>query len=191
MIWAISAGQERLAKVGERALQAGVDRLLVREPRLPPGIEALCERYGPRIVLHATMQDAIAIARATGAGVHLPGGEDPAKCDYAGPLGVSCHSPEEAKAVLLGGCDWVFLSPIFRPLSKPSDTRPVLGPEALVGVGAIALGGIDLSRVAACREHGAIGVATMSGILSEPDPALAAGRWKAAWGEGEAPTVGL
>src|SRR5262249_28392553 len=67
------------------------------------------------------------------AGVHLPGGSDPAAARRRLPnglIGVSAHSPEEAAAQLAAGADYATLSPIFLTSSKPG-YGPALGRAAL------------------------------------------------------------
>jgi len=82
-------------------------------------------------------------------------------------LGASCHSLEQVKSAADAGCDYVTISPIFTPFSKPSDNRDPLGLEGLqqivdaVELPIFALGGIDAGNAAAMREVGAHGVASM------------------------------
>lgn len=183
MIWAISAGQPDLAARARVALEAGLDRLLVREAAPPAGLEALIGDFPGRVVVHARMAGAEALARAHGVPVHLGAAHDLRVWRELAPaVGQSCHAPDEARGALRAGAAWVFLSPIAAPFSKPHDVRPTLGLAALHGVGAVALGGIHTGLVAACRANGAVGVASLSGILTAADPASAVGTWRAAWG---------
>jgi thiamine monophosphate synthase len=43
------------------------------------------------------------------------------------PFGVSCHSAAELDACFARGASYALLSPVFRPTSKPDDTRTPLG----------------------------------------------------------------
>ncbi len=182
MIWAISAGQLDLVVRARAALEAGLDRLLVREPYAPAGLAPLIADYPGRVVVHARMEGAAAIRRETGVAVHLSSSSEPALwMATAGGVGQSCHSVEAVHRARRDGCAWAFLSPIWTPFSKPLDQRPALGPAVLAGIGAVALGGVDVPRASLCRRHGAVGVATMSGILSERDPAAAVERWREGW----------
>ena len=182
MIWAISAGQPDLIFRGRAALDAGLDRLLVREPNVPAGLVSLIADFPGRVVLHGRMEGAAAMRRETGVGVHLSAAGEPAEwLASAGDVGQSCHSVAEVQRARQAGCAWAFLSPIWAPFSKPLDQRPPLGPEVLAGTGAVALGGINVERASACRRHGAVGVASMSGILSELDPGAAVVRWRLGW----------
>lgn len=182
MIWAISAGQPDLMVRGRAALEAGLDRLLIREPCAPDGLLALIADFPDRVVLHGRIENAAAIRAETGVGVHLSASA--ALEDWigsSGAIGQSCHSLTAVRNAQLGGCSYVFLSPIWQAFSKPLDRRATLGPEALLGANAVALGGITVERSALCRQHGAVGVATMSGILFDPDPGAAVARWRAGW----------
>lgn len=185
MIWAISAGQPDLPGRARAALAGGVHRVLLREAALTPDLVALAGAHADRVVLHSGVAGALRLARSLGCGVHLAGREDVRawRAALSVPIGRSCHSVDEARAALDDGCSWVFLSPVFAPLSKPADARPTLGrgPLALAGPGAVALGGVTLARVPACRAAGAAGVATLSHVLPDPDPAAAARAWTAAW----------
>lgn len=162
------------------AVAAGLGTLLLRADRVPTTLLDLpC-----RLVLHTRAPEALALATELGLGLHLPGTGDVAavRAAFRGPLGKSCHSVAEAHAVLRAGADWVFLSPIFPPTSKPGDRRPPLGPAALTGIGPVwALGGITPLRAEACRAAGAAGVVVMGGIFDTPDPAAAVAAWPPEW----------
>lgn len=185
MIWAISAGQPDLAARARAALAGGVHRVLLREAALTPELVAIAGAHADRVVLHSAVAGALELARSLGCGVHLASREDVRawRAALSVPIGRSCHSVDEARAAPDQGCDWVFLSPVFAPISKPADARATLGlgPLALAGAGAVALGGITLARVRACRAAGAAGVATLSHVLADADPAAAAQAWTAAW----------
>jgi thiamine-phosphate pyrophosphorylase len=79
-------------------------------------------------------------------------------------VGVSCHSLEEALAAETAGADYILLGPIF---ATPSKLRygPPLGLARLrevtlrVSIPVLALGGITVDHIAACRENGAAGIA--------------------------------
>ena len=85
-------------------------------------------------------------------------------------IGYSAHSVEEAKEVLDLGVDYVFLSPIYAPISKDNSSEP-LGLDSIKELREktdktfFALGGIDLSNANACLNAGASGVACLSSIL--------------------------
>ena len=107
-------------------------------------------------------------------GVHLTGFDRYPKV-YQGIVGRSCHGLDEVRQAELEGVDYVTISPIFETESKPG-YGPALG---LRGLGRIArqahvpvyaLGGIDLGRVAACRDAGAAGVAVQGAVARSADP---------------------
>ncbi len=154
------------------AVAAGLPTLLLRADRVPLALIGL----PTQVILHARDPGALALATRYGLGLHLPATASLAEIRraFAGPLGQSTHTPAEARAALAAGADWVFLSPIFPPTSKPTDRRPPLGVEALRGIGnVVALGGITPDRVAACRAAGAVAVAVLGGIFEAPDSGAA------------------
>lgn len=158
-VLAVTNGGPDLVPRVHALLDAGVE-VLVREPTLPEGLPL------GRVILHARMPGALAVAQA----LHLPSGADVAavRRTFFGPLGVSCHDPEEAAAARAAGATYTFLSPIF----APRHGRPARGVAGLAGN--VALGGVSLERLAACRAAGAAGVAVLGAIWEAPDPAAAA-----------------
>lgn len=111
-------------------------------------------------------------------GVHLgsrgPSVEDARR--VLGPevwIGYSAHTLAEARMAEAQGADYLFFSPIYPTISKPSVQG--VGLEALaaccaaVAMPVFALGGITPERVGACRSAGAYGVAVVSGILGAAD----------------------
>ena len=116
-------------------------------------------------------------------GVHL--GQDDLPIEYARDLlgsgkliGVSTHSPEQAKAAEAGGADYIGFGPIFRTPTK--DAGPVQGIERIpvikraVAVPVFAIGGITHANVDKVISAGADGVAVISAILSATDGKTAA-----------------
>ncbi len=107
-------------------------------------------------------------------GVHLAGFDRYPK-GYPGIVGRSCHRLEEVRQAELEGVDYVTISPVFATASKPGYGPPL----GLRGLGRIArqahvpvyaLGGIDVGRVAACRDAGASGVAVQGAVARSPSP---------------------
>lgn len=153
------------------ALAAGLPLLLIRSPQVP---EELWEQLpdGRRLILHRMVPGAVQRAQQQGWGLHLPGTEAvaPWRRRFAGILGKSCHNRAEANHALAEGADYVLLSPIFSPTSKPEDRRPPLGLEVLrKGRGIYALGGITPENAGRCIDAGASGVAVLGGIFGRPD----------------------
>jgi thiamine-phosphate diphosphorylase len=162
----------------EAASRGGMDGLILRETQLSERqlvslARQLAPWLGAGLILHARHPAAIEIAAAAGWGLHLPSDMDPTRLrdQIRGPLGMSCHSVEALLAAATAGCDYALLSPIFPPRSKPDDTREALGTALLgqataaLGMPIIALGGITVSRAAACIAAGAHGIASMGGLF--------------------------
>ena len=124
------------------------------------------EGEGSRVVVN----DRLDVAWAAAAhGVHLGTKSLPARVvrgivsrDFL--VGVSCHSLQEALAAESSEADYLVLGPIFESPAKLV-FGPPLGLEKLrevtsrVRIPVLALGGITLERVSACREAGATGIA--------------------------------
>jgi thiamine-phosphate pyrophosphorylase len=99
-------------------------------------------------------------------------------------IGYSAHSPEEARRVEHGGASYVTLSPIYPTGSKPG--APGLGESWLaeaaseIGIPALALGGLDPSRVSGVLGAGAWGVAAVAALGAAADIEGAAREFAAA-----------
>ena len=65
----------------------------------------------------------------------------------------SCHSAEQACTLLDNGADYVFISPVYRPFSKPGDQRPLIDINTLrmltrrYGDRIVLLGGLTPQRI--------------------------------------------
>lgn len=65
----------------------------------------------------------------------------------------ACHSTEAACSLLDKGADYVFISPVYRPFSKPGDRRPLIAPDELrmlarrYGERIVLLGGLTPERI--------------------------------------------
>ncbi len=172
-----------LIEIAAAAFRGGCRWFSLREKDLPPhercDILAVLVRLGGEFGAAITVHDDFIAAAATGAaGVHLPGGGDPAGARRKMPgglIGISAHSPGEAAAQLAAGADYATLSPIFLTRSKPG-YGPAIGLEALALAAnlasgpVVALGGIDEHNLAACLAAGAEGVAVMGEVMRAADP---------------------
>ena len=188
-------GPDLVARV-DAALRAGLPAVLLREDRRPPHLARLAP-HGARLLLHARMPGAEALAARHGFGLHLPGDGDVAtrvaavRARFAGPLSASVHDPDEARAACAAGADLVLLAPLWSPGSKPHDTRPPLGLAAIGACAAAAgrvlgLGGVTPARAAQLRAAGAGGAASLGGLFGPgaPGPDVTAWRaWLAPWAE--------
>jgi thiamine-phosphate pyrophosphorylase len=158
------------------------------------------DKRGTRRQIYETSLQLVPLARGAGAvfivndhadialavdadGVHL--GQDDLPIIHARRLlgsgkliGISTHSPDQAKAAEAGGADYIGFGPIFRTSTK--DAGPVQGIEKIsaikktVSVPVIAIGGITLANVGKAVCAGADGVAVISSVLSAPDRKIAA-----------------
>ncbi len=149
-------------------VDAGADGLLLRVLDDAAPVEAWARSLaaaGLPLVLHSRTPGGVELAALLGAGLHLPGGADPAsfRARCPGWLGQSCHT--EAGLDAASACDYALLSPVFAPGSKPDDVRPLLGLGGLARATArralpvLALGGIGADNAAATVAAGAWGVA--------------------------------
>lgn len=129
----------------------------------------------------------IDIARRVGAdGVHLPERSIPASeaRERLGPsacIGVSCHDADGLARAR--GASFACLSPVFaspgkgEPLGLPRFHELVEHAELPV----FALGGVRPERAAALRAAGAAGLAVISAVFAQPDPARAVASFLEAW----------
>ncbi len=153
----------------------------------------ICMAVGAKLLINARVDLAV---KAKVDGVHLgakTGSIRDARRElpHFSVVGYSAHCPEEAFVASVAGADYVFLSPIFPPNSKPAE-RPPLGVDVLeqacstLQCPIYALGGISAQNAASCRHAGAKGIAMIGSILLDPDPFAAAARVVAAWQSGNA-----
>ena len=88
-----------------------------------------------------------------------------------GWLGQSCHTNKELQTAQNANCNYVTLSPIFPPVSKPNDPRESLGAKELAirsrmfQIPIFALGGITADLVEICNRTGCHGIASMGTIF--------------------------
>ena len=157
------------------AVNGGLKAIILREPHLSkPAYVELARRisplFGPGLILHASHEDALDVAEASGWGLHLPSQHDiaAARARVRGLLGVSCHCKEALLTAADAGADYATLSPIFPPLSKPYDVRTALERTGLieaiasVDLPVFALGGITDETTTAVSDTDIHGVASLS-----------------------------
>jgi thiamine-phosphate pyrophosphorylase len=138
------------------------------------------------------VNDDLAMARAAD-GVHL-GQEDAAGLDLVAVrsalgeriIGLSCGTPQEARAVDPALIDYIGVGPVFATGSKHDAGLPIgiSGTRAVVEASALpsaAIGGIGLANIARVRESGAAMAAVISALVCE-DPEVAARALVSAWG---------
>jgi len=168
------------------AIQGGADTIQFRQKTGPTrqmietarAMRQVCQEAGATLIVN----DRVDVALAAGAhGVHL-GQEDfplPLARQMLGPqaiLGGSASSLEEAKKCLAQGADYVGFGPVF-PTSSKSDAGPVAGLILLghvveqIPLPVVAIGGIDAGNAPLVMAAGAHGVAVISAVCCQLDPA--------------------
>jgi len=185
-IVAISPGDGRNLEPWLIALgAAGLRALILREPGETEATlrawAAVAAAAGIEVWVHDKHPAARALAAEASLGLHLPSGQDPREVDGPGPLGVSCHSEAEVDGALAAGADYVLLGPVWRPTSKPQDTRPAIGAARFLDLAAgrpvWALGGMTPQRWSVLRRGGATGAAVLGDLFGRHTPADAAARF--------------
>lgn len=130
------------------------------------------------------VNDRVDVARIVDAdGVHV--GQDDISCQDArlllGPdrlIGVSTETPDEARAAVQAGADYLGVGAVYKARSK--DDAGYIGLDGLsaiaksVSIPIVAIGGIDAERAPAALAHGAHGIAVVSAVMKADDPQEAA-----------------
>ena len=179
-------GDEALIPVVSRAIQAGVDRVILREKDLPDAVlyptgQALMAELCPhqKLIVHSSIE----LACSLGAhGVHfgldhflsIPKEEiRQFKKNHTLEMGVSIHSLEEALKAQTHGADYILASHVFDTACKAG--TPGRGCDFIqticnhVSIPVIGLGGINASNLDQVLKSGASGIALMSGIMEAQD----------------------
>ena len=93
-------------------------------------------------------------------------------------IGLSTHSPEQAKRALVAGADYLAIGPVYATGTKPSAKPATLeyvrwaaAPQSGVNVPWFAIGGITLENIGDVLAAGAQRVCVVSAILNAPDVA--------------------
>ena len=141
---------------------------------------ALCRRLGAVSIIN----DRVEIALEAGAdGVHvgqsdLEAGQVRALLGPGKILGVSAHSPEEARRALEAGADYLGCGAAFATGTK-SDARPISqetirAVTAAVDIPVVAIGGVNRENILKLRGLGLSGAAVVSGLFAQADVEAAA-----------------
>ncbi len=173
----------------ELAIAGGADTIQFRQKggatremiRLAEQMQALCQRAGVTFVVN----DRVDVAIASHAhGVHL--GQDDFPIPLARKLlgeeaiiGGSASSLEEARKCLLEGADYIGFGPVY-PTTSKEDAGPVGGLGLLkqivevIPLPIIAIGGISRDNMPRVVQAGVHGIAVISAVCCQKDPAEAA-----------------
>ena len=183
-----AASGQRALDVVHAWLAAGVRLMQLRAKSMPTGkfldlAEALSAAVSPAGAM-LIVNDRADVARLAGAsGVHVGQGDlSPADArGVVGPsavVGLSTHTPEQARQALAEPVDYVAIGPVFSTSSKERpdsvvgldgvrETRAIM---PLSGRPIVAIGGITLEHAPSVVEAGADSVAVISDLLAAGDP---------------------
>ena len=176
-------GRQTLCQQVEAALQGGVTCVQLREKHLDRDaflaeakqICALCRRYGVPFIVN----DDLDVAMACGAdGIHvvqddMPAAEVRRRAGRRLIVGVSAHTPEEARLAEAAGADYLGAGAVFGSATKTDAS--LLTPAGLQAVCAavhipvVAIGGVNAGNILQLQGSGAAGAAVVSGIFGAPD----------------------
>ena len=156
--------------------EAGVRAVVIREPHLDVNALDVLVLNAWATIRHVIVHDRHPRARHFGMPLHLPSHGDPGA--FPGLWSQSCHTPETVTSALDRGAWWTTLSPVWKPTSKPTDTRPTLGLERFTKAAqdrpVLALGGVNPQRLRDLRAAGAWGAAVSGVLFDQPSPTHAA-----------------
>lgn len=183
--WA--ADEEAFFQQIEAAVRGGAAIVQLREKHLEDEpflaearrFAALCRRLGAVSIIN----DRADIALAAGAdGVHV--GQSDLEAGRArallGPhkiVGVSAHSPEEARRAREAGADYLGCGAAFATGTK-ADARPIpretIRAVTAAGLPVVAIGGVNRENILELKGLGLSGVAVVSGLFAQEDVRAAA-----------------
>ena len=180
----VTSPNEQLVTIVEAALKGGVDIVQYREKsaddeirlKIAYQLKNLCHRYDSLFIVN----DRVDIAAAVGAdGVHLGQQDLPMQAarSILGPLpivGRSTTNPSEMTRAIDEGADYIGVGPVYATPTKPG--KAAAGYDYIryavdhAPMPWFAIGGIDLTNVAAVREAGAPRVAIVRAIMQADNP---------------------
>ncbi len=176
-------------ELAELAIAGGADTIQFRQKdgatremiRVAQQIQALCKRAGVAFIINDRVDVAIA---SQADGVHL--GQDDFPIPLARKLlgeeaiiGGSAGNLEEARKCLLEGADYIGFGPVY-PTTSKEDAGPAAGVGRMkriveaIPLPIIAIGGISKENAPPVIQAGAYGLAVISAVCCQPDPAEAA-----------------
>lgn len=189
------ADRETILGVAGRALQGGLDAIVVRLPRATARevfevtriLRPATRRFGCRLIVNDRLDVALA---ADADGAHLGARSLPvaAARRILRPgmlLGVSTHNLDEAGEAAGSGADYLFLGPVFptetHPGQPPLGTDPLREAVLRSPVQVVAIGGIEPGNVGQIASAGGRGAAAISAFYRAADPAEVARAFRAAF----------
>ena len=174
--------------VAQQLCDGGSDLIQLRAKRSSPAeIHTMAEKILPitkRANVGLVINDHLEIAREIGAEFCHLGQEDFFDASYTNVsalrtphsalrIGLSTHSPEQAKRALAAGPDYIAIGPVFatgtKPTAKPVTLDYVRWAAENVNVPWFAIGGIHLANLGDVLAAGATRICVVSAILNAPD----------------------
>ena len=186
--------------VAQQLCDGGADLIQLRAKKSSPDeIRQMAEKILPitrRANVGLVINDHPDIAHETGAEICHLGQEDffdPGHThvselrspDFELRIGLSTHSPEQARRVLAAGPDYIAVGPVYATGTKPT-AKPVTldyvrwaaAPQSGVDIPWFAIGGINLENLGDVLAAGAKRVCVVSAILNAPDVAGACAEFR-------------
>ncbi len=176
--------------VAQQLCDGGADLIQLRAKKSSPGeIRRLAEAILPitnRANVGLVINDHPEIARETGAELCHLGQEDFFDAGHLQvsefkirnsklKIGLSTHSPEQAKRALAADADYLAIGPVYatgtKPTARPVTLDYVRWAAVNVAIPWFAIGGITLENLGDVLAAGARRVCVVSAILNEPDVA--------------------
>jgi thiamine-phosphate pyrophosphorylase len=157
--------------------------------RMAEAIRPVTERAGVGLVIN----DHLSIAEEVGAEFCHLGQEDFFQAghihvseirnpDSALRIGLSSHSPEEAKRAMAAGADYLGVGPVYatgtKPEAKPVTLEYVRWAAANVSIPWFAIGGINLENLEEVLAAGARRICVVSAILNADDVSAACRKFR-------------
>ncbi|HEV2437229.1 MAG TPA: thiamine phosphate synthase [Verrucomicrobiae bacterium] len=183
--------------VAQQLCDGGADLIQLRAKESSPGeIRRMAEAILPitkRAKAGLVINDHPEIARETGAEFCHLGQEDffdagHVQCSEIRSqtseirIGLSTHSPEQAKRALAAGADYLAIGPVYatgtKPTAKPVTLEYVRWAAANVKIPWFAIGGITLENLGGVLAAGARRVCVVSAILNASDVAKACAEFR-------------
>lgn len=179
----LSGGKDALLETIDIAVGAGVNMVQVRAHALANAeLSKLAEEVAKVASGRAltVVNGPVAAALAAKAdGVHVPESKpvDSAAKEHSLLAGKSAHSVSVAQEAVAQGVDYLVLGTIFSSRSHPGGatggTELIRQVTGVVSAPVIAIGGITTENAASAIREGARGVAVISAIIGQADPASA------------------